>query len=158
MTDMNKEFWNRMGDVQSGMLGLNSDHRLVPMTPTLDDDPNEVWFITARGTELAAAAAIGAQEARFVVADPKAGLYADIDGTLTLSDDKEKLDEIWSAVASAWFEVGEDDPDVRLLHFAPRTAEAWVTATSGVKFLYEIARGNLTGKNPDVGDHSTLTF
>ncbi len=158
MSDTKHEFWDRMRKVQTGMLGLASDNRLVPMSPNLDDDPNEVWFITAQGTDLVKAVTTGPQNGRFVIADPKAGLYADVEGTLNLSMDKKKQDEVWSAVASAWFEEGQEDPDVRLIRFVPTRSETWITSTSGLKFLYEIAKGNLTGKEPDMGEHASLTF
>lgn len=158
MTDNTEKFWNRMDDVRAGMLGLADGGKLVPMSPNLDDTPNEIWFITAQGTDLAQAVANGTRAARFVVADGSAGLYAEVEGALSLSRDKAKLDEIWTIVASAWFEEGREDPDVRLMKFAPARAEVWTTGTSGVKFLYEVARANVSGENPDAGDHFSVTF
>ena len=157
-TDLKAKFWDRLAKVQAGMLGLKSDNRLVPMSPNLDDDPNEVWFITAQGTDLVNACTTGPQEGVMVVSDAKAGLYADIAGTLSLSTDRAKLDELWNAVASAWYEDGKDDPDVRLLKFVPSSAEVWLTDTSALKFLFEIAKGNLTDRQPDMGDHGSLRF
>ena len=159
MGDAKQNFYDNMEDVRAGMLGLASDGKLVPMSPNFDDeDPAAIWFITAQGTDLVNGVSAGPQDARFVVAEGRAGLYADIDGTLSLSTDQQKLDELWNAVASAWFEDGKQDPDVRLLKFEPKRAEAWITSTSGVKFFYEIIKGNLTGEEPDAGEHVTLTF
>lgn len=153
-----EKFWERMGDVRVGMLGLANDGKMVPMSPNLDDNPNEIWFITAQGTDLANAVTFGAEPAQFVVADGSAGLYAQVEGVLSLSDDTAKLDEIWSTVASAWFEDGKEDPDVRLMKFSPRQAQVWVTGTSGLKFLYEIAEAKLTGDKPDAGEHFSVSF
>lgn len=159
MRDAKKEFYDNLENVRAGMLGLASDGKLVPMSPNFDDDaPGAIWFITAQGTDLVNGVASGPQPARFVVAEGSAGLYADIDGTLSLSTDQAKLDDIWSRVADAWFEDGRQDPDVRLLKFTPAKAEAWITTTSGVKFFYEIIKANLTDEKPDAGEHASLTF
>ncbi|WP_233587026.1 pyridoxamine 5'-phosphate oxidase family protein [Pseudorhodobacter sp. E13] len=123
MKDLKAEFWDRMEDVRTGMLGLKGKGRLVAMSPRVDDDiPGKIWFITAQGTDLAQGVAAGPCEAQLVIADNDQGLYADIDGTLALSADREALDEVWSFVADSWFEGGKADPDVRLLCFTPREA------------------------------------
>lgn len=86
-----------------------------------------------------------------VVADAGAGLYGDVSGTRSHSKDREALDEVWSFVADAWFDGGQADSDVRPLQFKPASAEIWVTPTSRAKFLFEIAKANLTGDTPDAG-------
>ncbi len=159
MTDLKAEFWDRIKDVRSGMLGIKGHGRLVAMSPYVDKDlPGAIWFVTAKDTELGQSVASGDQSAQLVLSDDAAGLYADIDGTLSLSEDKAELDEIWTYVASAWFEKGMEDPDVCLMHFAPANAEIAITTTSGAKFLYQIAKANLTGNDPDVGTKGTITF
>ncbi|MGR3638176.1 pyridoxamine 5'-phosphate oxidase family protein [Alterinioella nitratireducens] len=158
MTDLRQEFWKRLDDVQAGMLGLDGQDRLVPMSPQVDDDvPGHVWFITAKGTDLAEGVASGPKDARFVVADAKSGLYADVAGQLRQSNDREALDEVWSFIAEAWFEGGETDPDVCLLQFTPRAGEVSLT-DGGAKFLYEIAKSTLTDAKPDAGAQGSVSF
>ncbi len=159
MTDLKKEFWKRIDGVRAGMLGVKGQGRLVAMSPQVDDDyRDQIFFITAKGTDLAKAVETGDQAAQFVVADADSGLCADVEGTLRRSVDREALDEVWSFVSDAWFEGGQHDPDVCLLQFTPAHAEVSVTNTSGVKFLYEIAKANLTEEKPDVGSQGTVTF
>ena len=159
MTDANKEFWDRIGDTQAGMLGFEGDATLVPMSPNLREERDgKIWFITAEGTDLVAKAGAGAGPARFVVADPKSGLYSDVAGTLKLEGSQEVLDEIWSPIASAWFEEDKADPDLRLLSFTPTRARASFSTTNPVKFLYEIAKANLTDTKPDTGWQADITF
>lgn len=159
MDDLKSEFWDRIENVRAAMLGISGQGRLVAMSPQVDDDvPGHVWFITAEGTDLATGVSTGPRDAQLVVADGATGLYADIEGTLQLSDDREALDEVWSFVSDAWFEGGKNDPDVRLLRFTPKTAEISVTPTSGTKFLYEIAKAKLTGDKPDAGQQGIVNF
>ena len=159
MSDLKSEFWERIAKCNSTMLGIEGEGRLVAMSPQLDDDlPGEIYFITAKGTDLAKGVADGAKDAKMVVANDDVGLYADIGGTLSKSDDSRALDEVWSFVADAWFEGGKADPDVCLLKFVPKEGELSVTPASGIRFLYEIAKANLTGEKPDQGEHGTITF
>ncbi|MDO5528248.1 MAG: pyridoxamine 5'-phosphate oxidase family protein [Paracoccus sp. (in: a-proteobacteria)] len=153
--DRKEEFYKRLGDTRTGM--LEAEGRFLPMSPNMiEDDPN-IWFITADGTPMADAAAKTAP-AKFIVSNDDKGLYADIDGTLHLSEDKEKLDEVWGLIASSWFEDGKRDEDVQLVRFAPKKAEIWMTEGGAFKFFYQVARAQVTGKKPDMGEHFSLTL
>ncbi len=159
MSDQRKEFYDRLENVRAGMLGLQSDNALVPMSPNFDDDePGAIWFLSAIGTHLVDTVATAPQDAKFVVADAKSGLYADIAGRLEISDNQAKLDDIWNPIAAAWFEEDKQDPDLRLLKFIPAKAEAWLTTNSGFKFFYEIIKANVTDQMPDTGKQISLTF
>lgn len=158
MTDHDKradQFWNRLDDVNAGMLGTTEDPRLVPMSHYADRDQSTLWFIGAKGTDLAETLAGGPKDAIHVVTDAGEGLYTRIHGSLSLSDDRAKLDDIWNAVASSWFEGGKDDPDVQLMRMTLSEAEVWATGGS-VSFLFQIAKSKVTGDKPDMGEHYTL--
>ncbi len=157
MTDTAEKFWDRLDDIKTGMLGATDDLRLVPMSHYVDRDASCLWFITAKGTDLARRAATAPVEAMYVVSDGDAGLYACIRGSLAHSDDRQKLDELWNAVAASWFEDGRQDEDVQLLRFTPAKVEVWATDGS-LAFLYEIAKAHVAGTQPDMGEHVTLTF
>lgn len=152
-----QDFWKRLEDVNAGMLGCEPDWRLVPMSHYPDEDSGSLWFITAQGTDLVDSVANGAKQAVHAVADADKQLYARVQGQLSLSHDDEKLDEIWNAVASSWFEDGKRDDDLRLLQFKISTAEVWIT-TGGLGFLYETAKAHLTKAKPDMGEHFTVQF
>lgn len=159
MTDLRHEFWNRMDDVRTAMLGIKGQGRLVAMSPQTDDDlPGKVWFITAKGTDLAKGTANGPQGAQMVIVADKAGLYADVEGTLSQSHDQAALDEVWNFAADAWFEDGKADPDVCLLCFEPKVAEISITTTSAIKFFYEMAKAQVNGDQPDAGAQGVVNF
>ena len=157
--DAKADFWDRVDDVQAGMLGLTDNGKLVPMSPTLRKDRDgKIWFIAAKGEEIVNNTATAPKDARFVIADAKSGLYANIEGELAQVNDKAILDELWNVVAAAWFDQGKEDPDVQLLCLTPHIAGCWFSTTSGVKFIYEIAKANITGSEPDQGYQADLTF
>lgn len=158
MTDSMKEkFWDRLEDVRTGMLRAEGA-RAVPMSHYVDDDDpeNAIWFITAKGTDISNAAITGA-DGEYLVTSNDENLYARITGRVSVSQDKEKLDEIWNAVASAWFDGGQQDPDVQLVRFDVQEAEVWVTGGS-LKFLFEVAKAHMTDEKPDMGEHAVLRF
>ncbi len=151
-------FWERLTNITAGLLGADDGvARMVPMShQVLDGDPT-IWFITARNTDLAEAAENGATLASFVVAEGSKGLYAIIRGPLVHNRDPALRDALWSVVADSWFEGGKSDPDVCILGLMPDTAEVWLTPTSGVSFAFNIVRAQVTGAQPDMGSHGTLT-
>ena len=150
-------FWKRLDGINAGMLGCAPDWRLVPMSHYADRDQSVLWFITADGTDLVKAVEGGPQQAVHVVSEGGDKLYARMEGTLELSNDKAKLDEIWNAVASSWFEDGKQDEDVRLLKLKLSTAVVWAT-TGGLGFLYEVAKSKVTGAKPDMGEQYEIAF
>lgn len=156
--DAHIDLFDRLSSVNAGMLGLKDDLKLVPMSHQIGQDTDRLWFITAEGTDLQKAASQGAVEAIYVLAEGGKGLYARLHGSLSQNDDPARLDEVWNAIAGAWFEDGKRDPDVRLLEFRLTEGEAWLTSTSGLRFLYEVAKAKLTGEEPDMGEHVELTF
>ncbi len=153
--DLKSAFWDRIGDVQAGLLSA-AGARAVPMSPYADRKENAIWFITADGTELSKAAETSA-EASFFVADPKANLYATIDGQVTHVNDPAKLDELWNAVAASWFDDGRRDDDIRLIRMTPTKAEVWAT-TGAAGFVYELIRSRVSDDKPDVGEHGMVSF
>ncbi len=149
-------FWDRAEAINAGMLDATDGSRLVPMSHYADRQAETLWFITARGTQVVDAVEAGPKDCAYVLADGAHGLFAHVEGTMRLSDDRAKLEELWNPVADTWFDGGIDDPDLRLLAFTVTGGEAWVTPTSGLRFMFNVAKAKLTGDQPDMGEHFTL--
>ena len=149
MKDAKAEFWDAMEDVSEGMLALEGQ-ALVPMTPKVRDDVKDstIWFITAEGTDLQKGVAAGPEKARLVVCDRKAGLWADIEGTLAQITSQDVVEDVWSVMTGAWFEDGKKDDDVRLLAFTPQEAEATISDDNALGFMYKMAKAKITGEKP----------
>ncbi|WP_040609109.1 pyridoxamine 5'-phosphate oxidase family protein [Pseudooceanicola batsensis] len=151
---LNEIFWNRIDDARAVMLEVGG--RSLPMAPYADKAEGVIWFITSEGTD-AHEAATSAGRIRLIVGDSGAKLYGDVEGSLTVADNPDKLNELWSPMAAAWFEDGREDEDVRLLAFRPTSGEIWAT-DGAAGFLYEIAKANMTDETPDAGDHGRVSF
>lgn len=73
-------------------------------------------------------------------------------GTASVDRDRALIDELWNPWAEAWFEGGRDDPAVALLRVDATSAEYWHTDKPGVVRAFEVAKGTVTQKAPDVGE------
>lgn len=159
---MNEEdiarFWDRLSAVNAGLLGTESGAaRMVPMSHQLRDGDATIWFITARDTDLAEAAEQGRIAASYSIAEGSEGLYAVVHGALIQNNDAALRDELWSTVADSWFKGGKNDPDVCILGLVPKSAEVWLTPTSGLSFAFNVVRAQVTGEQPDMGSHGKLS-
>jgi general stress protein 26 len=147
-TSLTKEFWDRAGNVNAGMLsgdGLTPR----PMSHNLRDGDDALWFITAKQTDVAQAAAKGAR-AQHILACSHGQIYAAIDGKLTIETSEAILEAVW-------FEDGRDDDDVCLVRFTPSKAEIWATDGTA-KALYSFAKASLSDETPNMGQHGVLKF
>jgi len=149
-------FWDRAEDVNAGMLDMSDGERLVPMSHYTDRANHTLWFITAADTQAAEEVAAGPKSCGYVLCDNGKGLYAHLKGSLALSNDRARLEELWNTVADSWFDGGIDDPDLRLLAFTLTGGEVWITPTSGIRFIFNVTKAQLTGDRPDMGEHFTL--
>lgn len=149
-----EKFWKEMEDVHSAMLAIG-EARHVPMSPYARQDDGAIWFMTAQGTALVDALTRGESEASLIVTG-ESNIHTRVEGTAALVTDRAKLEELWNPVASSWFD-GIDDPDIRLIRLSPAMAEVWLTS-GALGFAFELVKSKLTGKQPDMGEHFSLTF
>lgn len=150
------EFWDRIALVNAGMLDATDGARSVPMSHYADPAGNALWFITARGNDIVAAVDSAPRDVRYVLADNAKGIFAELTGSLALSHDRDMLEKFWNTVADSWFDLGIDDPDVRLLALHLTGGEVWLTPTPGIRFMFNVALAQVTGDDPDTGEHFTI--
>ena len=84
--------------------------------------------------------------------------YLSIEGTATISTDREKIDELWNGFVKAWFTEGKDDPNLTLIEITPSSGYYWDTKDGKMVSLMKIAAGALTGKTMDGGVEGKLTM
>ncbi|MCB2116995.1 MAG: pyridoxamine 5'-phosphate oxidase family protein [Rhodobacteraceae bacterium] len=152
--DPRRALFEALGAVRAGMLGIEgAAQHMQPMTHFPDAESGTLWFITSVKTDLARVVGIG-RRARYAVIGMDHAFHASLEGAITQSDDRAKLEELWSSPVAAWFEGGIDDPDVCLLRFLPHEAALWETKVGALGFGLEMVHANLVpGHKPDLGDH-----
>lgn len=154
-----RQLWDEIGKIHAGMLGIEGAHaHFQPMAPNVDRKTSTIWFYTKSDTHLVQALGAGSQ-AHFVVVGKEHDYHACLSGTLEVRNDRDKIDEYWSAVTAAWYEHGKDDPLLTMLALRVQDAEIWASTDSTLKFGWEIAKANLSDeKMPDVGVKQHLSF
>lgn len=152
---LTETFWNNMSKIHVVLLGAGGGTP-VPMAPMAREDDTAIWFITAADHDTFKAAKAG-EGADIYLCDSAGGMYGTIKGRLSVSDDTDKLDELWSPMAAAWFENGREDDSVRLMKYTPIEAEIWATDGTA-KYLFETIKANVTDATPDTGEYGRIHF
>lgn len=141
----------------TGMLGLTHDnHHFQPMTAFAEREDGVLWFFTRKDTDLAQSVSAGAADAAFMFLDKK--LQACIDGRLSLSHDRARIDKYWNAHVAAWYPDGKDDPQLTLLRLDISEAAVWITEGGLLKYVFEVAKANVGKSTPDVGERRDVNF
>jgi general stress protein 26 len=90
-----------------------------------------------------------------------ASQFMSISGTITVTRDRDRVDELWTAKYEPWFPEGKDDSTITVLDFVPTYAEYWDNSgVQGVKALYELGRAAMSGEVPsfDGEIHDKIDF
>ncbi|MBB1059506.1 pyridoxamine 5'-phosphate oxidase family protein [Marilutibacter spongiae] len=137
--ELEKRFWKALKSDRTLMLGVDGveDGHSRPMTAmTEHDEGGPIWFFTGRPNAVVQHLA----ESRRAIAAFSAkdhDLFASIQGSLVIDNDRAVIDRLWNPFIAAWFE-GKDDPKLTLLRFDAEHAEIWLNESNflaGVKLL-----------------------
>ena len=86
--------------------------------------------------------------------DPKSERYASVSGLAAISNDRDKIRELFSMAAKAWWDSPED-PSIRLVRVTPREAEIW-KGPGRVVSMIKMAAAAATGGRPDLGENAKV--
>lgn len=127
---------------------INDSYSARPMSVQKTDDAGNIWFLSA----------IDSKKNAELISNPKAKLFfqgsphsdfLELQGTVTITQDKVKIKELYDPIVKVWFTEGVDDPRITVLQFKPETGYYWDTkhgsAIAGIKMLI----GAISGKTLD---------
>jgi general stress protein 26 len=150
-----QRLWKALETHHTGMLGVvgGQRHHFRPMTAFVEKENRSLWFFTRDDADIVRQADEG--KAMFILQADR--MQACIGGHLApVRNDRARIDKFWNAAVAAWYPGGKDDPALMLLRFDAEDAEVWLAQAGPARFALEIARANITGKEPDVGDKRSL--
>lgn len=158
MTKINQQHvWDMMEGIRVCMFitwdGARQSAR--PMAAMPRQDEHAIYFLTDAGAEK------DGQIEQFPIvtlafADQSKNDYVSLTGTATLSNDRAKIEELWSPVMKAWWE-GPKDHSIRLIKVVPEDAQAWDGPHGVVSSVKMAAAATGLGK-PDLGDSGKVTM
>ena len=125
-----------------------------PMNNAKVDDDGSVWFFTNEFS--GKVAQISHEDEIFLTyASPSVNSYVAFNAVAELTDDKNKIDALWTLDMKAWFPEGKEDPKILLIHAKPIEAEYWDHSSSKIVMLFNMIKSAVTG-NYTEGEHAKL--
>ena len=121
-----------------------------PMGTQAVDDDGTIWFFSARNS-LKNLQVERESKVYLMYADTSKHNYLSLKGNARIVNDREKIKELWNPMAKAWFENGEDDPDITLIRVIPDEGHYWDTKNGKLISMLKIAAAALTGTQMDGG-------
>ncbi|MFW5950751.1 MAG: pyridoxamine 5'-phosphate oxidase family protein [Gemmatimonadota bacterium] len=137
-----------------------ADGELVsrPMATQARENDADLWFV----------ASIDSHKIEEIRHDPHVNVayfdsqsreWVSVAGTARVSQDRERIRELWSPSWKVWFpkegegrEGGADDPRIALIFVDAHSVTYLDKDTSRPVVLFEIAKAMVTGEQPDVGE------
>ena len=136
------------------MTMIGPEHSSRPLT-CLEVDGDRLSFLVDRSTAWAAAIADGTATVHFTVADGPGNTYLAMNGTASVTDDREAIDRMWNPVAGIYFD-GQDDPNLAALHFEVEDGEYWDGPSGRIGAAVGLLRAKLTGDPTKSGDRGEI--
>lgn len=129
----------------------HADGKLVahPLTVQEAEFDGDLWFLVSKSSSPVKDLAADA-EANVSMSSDDAWLS--LSGTAWLSDDREKIKDLWNPFVEAWFPEGPEDPDIGILRFAAESAQYWDTPGGRIASVFSLVKAKLTGETYDGGE------
>jgi general stress protein 26 len=89
-------------------------------------------------------------------ADHSHSKYVSITGTATVSNDRQRIKDLWSPFAKAWWD-GPEDPAIRVIKVVPQDAELWDSPGRIVTTISMLAAA-VTGRPPRIGENAKVAL
>ena len=131
--------------------------RSRPMSARTTDSDLCVWFLTNKDS----AKVLEIEENQKVnvsFSRPDDFTFISISGIASVTDDPDKIEEVWTTDAGIWFPDGKDDPDLALIRVQPTDAEFWCPKNGIFVSLFKMAKAVMDGEQPDLGRNEQVDF
>jgi general stress protein 26 len=127
--------------------------RSRPMAAYVERDENRILFLTdvdsAKDEEVEARPNVN-----LAFADAGSHSYVSVTGRAKVTNDREKIREIFDVPAKAWWD-GPDDPALRLLTVTPHDAQYW-DSPGKVQAYIRMAAAAVSSARPAMGDNAKV--
>jgi general stress protein 26 len=145
--------WALMKKIGFCMLSTHDgqDIRARPMAAYAERDEHAIYFLTDAAShkdeEIARNPSVG-----LAFADAGDQKYVSVTGRAEVSNDRQKIRELWSTPAKAWWD-NADDPSIRVLKVTPKDAQYWDSPGTVVSYVKMLAAA-VSDSRPAMGDHA----
>lgn len=126
-----------------------------PMSVQEVDDEGNLWFISSKTSNKNFEIQKDNQVQLFF-SNVSNSQYLSLYGSATIYKDQEKIDELWTPIAKAWFDQGKEDPNVTVIKVTPSDAYYWDTKDGKIITLLKMASAAVFGNQPEIGVEGKL--
>jgi general stress protein 26 len=134
---------------------IGKDMRARPMAAHAEPIENAIYFLTDvashKDDEIARRPNVC-----LAFADARSQKYVSISGMAQVLNDRERIAELWTTPARAWWD-NPDDPSIRVLKIMPSFAEYWDSPGTIISYI-KMATAAMSDKKPDMGDNAKVNF
>lgn len=126
-----------------------------PMSIQQVDDEGNLWFLIANDSSTYKEL----REDNRVQLNLQGSAHSDfftLYGTVTLSQDRQKIEELWEPVIKTWFTGGKDDARIAVVKVTPQEGYYWDTKNGNLVAGVKVLIGALTGQTLDDSIEGTL--
>ena len=151
------KLWSMIKDIKVAMMTSWDGESLHsrPMRGYQEEFEGRLYFFTKHMS--GKTSEIGRfEKVNLAYADIASNNYISIAGRGQILTDRDLMLRYWSPMVSAWFPKGLDDPDLALIEVEADSAQYWDSTSSSMRYLWEVARANLTGRQPDMGENTKV--
>jgi general stress protein 26 len=155
-------FWKLLDDTKICMITTQDQEylRSRPMFAYIDKDNDRICFLTSDKSHKTLEV-MNEAEVNLGFQDTDKHSYVSVSGRVSLSKDKQLIDDLWSAGAEAWLshERSEDSTgNVIAIVVHPQIAEFWDNDKNIVSSALEFAKGVVSDKQPNMGENRKVGF
>lgn len=146
-------------EISIGMLTTNDGgvFRSRPMDTQEIDADGTLWFLTGKDSHKDEEIAKD-NRVNVSYASNSGSTYVSISGTGAISNDREKIAELWSPEHKAWFPEGKTDPNIRILKVDVEQAEYWDASSSTFVQAAGFLKALVTGESADYGENKKINL
>jgi general stress protein 26 len=119
-----------------------------PMSTQSVDNEGNLWFLSSKSSHKNFEIGDDARVQLFYASRGNSE-YLSVYGRAEVLRDHDKIEEIWSPVAKAWFQQGKDDPDLSVIKVVPEDIYYWDTKNGRMVSLMKIMASVVVGRTMD---------
>lgn len=155
-----RELGSKINDVKIAMLTTTADegksHSSPMYTFELKDD-GIIWLFIAKDSKKLQQIQAN-PNVLLNYSNPQNDLYVAVNGKAEITENRAKVEELWSDRFKMWFPYGKDDPNLCLLKVVPQEAEYWDTPDIFIAQVISLVKNTLSGNAYVEGENKKLTF
>ena len=119
-----------------------------PMNIRKADEAGNLWFLSASDSHKNQEVEADSQARIFLQATKQSG-FIFLDGTATVSRDRQAIEDLWDPVLKTWFTEGQDDPRITVIKFVPDAGYYWDNKHGNFVAATKMLIGAAVGKTLD---------